>query len=81
MSAYAIVRRSMVAISFASDGHRAVDIASDVFDTNGASPRIQGLAAKQMAFGHALTGDKDASARALDRAMWCIDQGIGFTRT
>ncbi|MEV5832864.1 helix-turn-helix transcriptional regulator [Nocardia sp. NPDC052112] len=69
MSAYAIVRRSMVAISFASDGHRAVDIASDVFDTNGASPRIQGLAAKQMAFGYALTGDKDASARALDRAM------------
>lgn len=69
MSAYGLVRRSMVAISFAGDGRRAVDSASAVLEMRDASPRIQGLAAKQLAFGYALTGDELASSRALDRAM------------
>ncbi|MBF6096737.1 helix-turn-helix transcriptional regulator [Nocardia cyriacigeorgica] len=69
VSAYCFVRRSMMAISFASDGRRAVDSASAVLHMSGASPRIQGLAAKQAAFGYALTGDEEASNRALDRAM------------
>ncbi|NEW29265.1 helix-turn-helix domain-containing protein [Nocardia cyriacigeorgica] len=69
MSAYCFVRRSMMAISFTSDGHRAVDNASAALNMNGVSPRIQGLAEKQIAFGHALTGDESASNRALDRAM------------
>lgn len=30
---------------------------------------MRGLAAKQMAFGYALVGDRDASCRALDQAM------------
>lgn len=30
---------------------------------------MKGLAAKQMAFGHALTDNRDASCRALDEAM------------
>ncbi|PEH75063.1 hypothetical protein CRM89_02895 [Nocardia sp. FDAARGOS_372] len=33
------------------------------------SPRVKGLAEKQMAFGYALVGDENASLRALDRAM------------
>ena len=36
---------------------------------SGASPRMRGLAAKQMAFGYALGGDRDASCRALDEAV------------
>ncbi|MFI7002090.1 helix-turn-helix domain-containing protein [Nocardia sp. NPDC050175] len=69
MAAYCTVRRSMIAISFASDGRRAIDLAHDVLDAPDPSPRIAGLAAKQMAFGYALSGDADASMRALDRAM------------
>ncbi|WP_280216176.1 helix-turn-helix domain-containing protein [Nocardia cyriacigeorgica] len=69
VSAYCFVRRSMLAISFASDGRRAVDNASAVLHMSKTSPRIQGLAAKQIAFGYALNGDEDASNRALDHAM------------
>lgn len=69
MSEYGFVRRSMMAISFTSDGFQAVDNASAVLDMREASPRIQGLACKQMAFGYALAGNEDASVRALDRAM------------
>ncbi|MFK0250870.1 helix-turn-helix domain-containing protein [Amycolatopsis azurea] len=69
MTAYTFVRRSMMAISFASDGHRAVDHAQAAYDMPGAPTRIRGLAAKQMAFGHALAWEPDASARALDQTM------------
>ncbi|WP_156959412.1 helix-turn-helix transcriptional regulator [Nocardia sp. BMG51109] len=76
ISAYGFVRRSMVAISFASDGYRAVDNASVVLSMSGASPRIQGLAVKQMAFGYALAGDENASNRALDRAMKLLEKPV-----
>ena len=69
MAEYGFVRRSMMVISFSGDGRRAVDHAYHVFEISGASPRIKGLAANQMAFGYALVGNKDASHRALDEAM------------
>ena len=69
MVAYSFVRRSMMAISFASDGLRAVDTAQQVIEMPGAPARAKGLAAKQMAFGYALARDSNASARALDEAV------------
>ncbi|MBF6071314.1 helix-turn-helix domain-containing protein [Nocardia farcinica] len=69
VAAYSFVRRSMLAISFTNDGHRAVDNAGAAFGIGGVSPRVKGLAEKQMAFGYALVGDENASLRALDRAM------------
>lgn len=74
MSAYGFVRRSMMVISFTGDGHRAVDNASTVLAMRDASPRVRGLAAKQMAFGHALVGDEPASNRQLDAAMSLLSQ-------
>ena len=69
MTEYGFVRRSMMVISFSGDGQRAVNQAYHVFEISGASPRMRGLAAKQMAFGYALGGDRDASCRALDEAV------------
>lgn len=69
MVAYTFVRRSMMAISFTNDGRRAVDTAQLVLGMSSAPARIKGLAAKQMASGYALAGDRDASAGALDTAM------------
>lgn len=69
MTAYTFVRRSMMAISFASDGVRAVDQARAAFEQRDAPVRVRGLAAKQMAFGYALSRKADASARLLDAAM------------
>ncbi|RSM62973.1 hypothetical protein DMH03_13075 [Amycolatopsis sp. WAC 01376] len=74
MTAYTFVRRSMMAVSFASDGHRAVDHALAAYEMPLAPVRIRGLAAKQMAFGHALAWEADASARALDQAMILLDE-------
>ena len=69
MTEYSFVRRSMMVISFSGDGRRAIDQARLVFEISGASPRMKGLAAKQMAYGYALTGNSDESHRALDDAM------------
>lgn len=69
MTEYSFVRRSMMVISFSGDGRRAVDQARLVFEISDASPRTKGPAAKQMAFGYALTGNRDASRRILDEAM------------
>lgn len=69
MTAYGFVRRSMMVISFSGDGLRAVDNATAVFAMSNTSPRMQGLAAKQMAFGYALAGVESASNHALDDAM------------
>ncbi|MDQ3760389.1 MAG: hypothetical protein M3460_01385 [Actinomycetota bacterium] len=69
MTEYSFVRRSMMVISFSGDGRRAIDQARHVFEISDASPRMKGLAAKQMAFGYALACNRDASYRALDEAM------------
>ena len=69
MSAYGFVRRSMMVISFSGEGQPAIENAQAVFSMSNVSPRLQGLAAKQIAFGHALVGNASASSRALDDAM------------
>jgi transcriptional regulator with XRE-family HTH domain len=69
MVAYGFVRRSMLALSYADDGCRAVENAEVALRTPGATSRIRGLAAKQMAFGWALLQRPDDSSRALDAAM------------
>ncbi|MEO7195058.1 MAG: helix-turn-helix transcriptional regulator [Pseudonocardiaceae bacterium] len=69
MTEYSFVRRSMMVMSFSSDGRRAVDQAHHVLDMPDAAPRMKGLAAKQMAYGYALAGNRDASRHALDAAM------------
>jgi hypothetical protein len=74
MAEYGFVRRSMMVISFSGDGRRAVNQAHHVFEIPDTSPRIKGLAANQMAFGYALTGNRDASYRALDEAMKWLAQ-------
>jgi len=61
-------------ISFVGDGYRAVDNASTVFAMRDASPRMRGLAAIQMSFGHALTRNESDSNRQLDTAMNLLSQ-------
>lgn len=69
MVAYSFVRRSMLAISHASDGRQAVENARTALSLAGGTHRIRALAAKQMAFGYALVRQRDDSQRALDLAM------------
>jgi transcriptional regulator with XRE-family HTH domain len=74
MIAYAFVRHSMMAITFADDGRRAVENAQYVLRIPGAPAYIRGLAAKQMSFGYALVGSAHDSARALDLATRLLGQ-------
>lgn len=69
MTAYGHVRRSMLAISHTSDAMTAVDQAMIAFRASRSPARVRGLAAKQIAFGHALAGQADESRRALDQAV------------
>ena len=76
MVEYGFVRRSQVVISFSGDGRRAVDQAHHVFEISNASPRMKGLAARQISYGYALTGNKDASYRSLDEAVSWLDRPV-----
>jgi len=76
MTAWGFVRRSVTVMSFSSDGLRVVDQARPVLEMAQVSPRMKGLAAKQMAYGYALAGDRDASRRALDTAMDWLAQPV-----
>jgi transcriptional regulator with XRE-family HTH domain len=69
MVSYSHVRRSMLAISFASDGLAAVEQARHALRTPGTPPRVKAMAAKQMAFGFALAHQGDASRHALDQTL------------
>jgi len=66
MAAYAHVRRSMLAVSYSSDGLAAVEQAALAVRGPNVPSRIRGLAAKQMAYGYALSGQPDATKRALE---------------
>ncbi|MEO7194963.1 MAG: helix-turn-helix transcriptional regulator [Pseudonocardiaceae bacterium] len=70
------IRRSMMVMSFSGDGLRVVGEARPVLDMPQASPRMKGLAAKQMASGYALAGNRDASRRTLDAAMDWLAQPV-----
>ncbi|MGB6165624.1 MAG: helix-turn-helix transcriptional regulator [Pseudonocardiaceae bacterium] len=74
MMAFTCVRRSMMASHSPGHGLRAVDQARPVLDMPQASPRMKGMAAKQMASGYALAGNRDESRRALDAAMGWLAQ-------
>jgi hypothetical protein len=75
MTAFLFVRRSVVA-SFSSDGLRVVDLARPVLEMPQASPRMKGFAAKQVASGYALAGNRDESRRAMDAAMDYLAQPL-----
>jgi hypothetical protein len=74
MVAYSHVRRSMLASTCAGDGRAAVEHAHRASCVPGAPVRVRALAAKQMAYGHALTGDPDACVRALDQTARLLDE-------
>lgn len=76
MTAYTHIRRSMLAVSFSSDGPAAVEQAVLALRTPDAPPRIRGLAAKQMAYGYALSGRPDATSRALDLIAAHFDRAV-----
>lgn len=76
MSAFTFMRRSMIVMSFSGDGLRAVDQARPVLDMPQASPRMKGMAAKQVAAGYALAGNREESRRALDAAMDWLAQPV-----
>jgi Helix-turn-helix domain len=74
MTAHAHIRRSMLAGTCAGDGRAAVEHANQASRTPGAPTQVRALAAKQAAYGHALTGDPDACARALDQTACLFDE-------
>ena len=69
MASYTHVRRSMLAISYASDGLAAAEQALLALHTPGTPPRIRAMAAKQAAYGYALAQRPDASKRALEKTV------------
>jgi hypothetical protein len=73
-SPYTHVRRSMLAVTFTSDGHAAADHATHALHQPQTPARIRGLAAKQLAYGYALTGSSDASKHALDQTFALFNQ-------
>jgi hypothetical protein len=74
MTAYAHVRRSTLASSCAGDGPAAVEHATQALQIPHAPPRIVAEAAKQLAYGHALAGQRDECHRALDRIATLFDR-------
>lgn len=73
MVAYAHVRRSMLAISYGSDGLAAAEQALLALHTPSTPARIRGLAANQLALGYALAQQPDASKQALEQAVQFFD--------
>ncbi len=74
MTAYAHVRRSTLASNCAGDGPAAVEHATQSLQIRDAPPRIIAEAAKQLAYGHALAGQRDECHRALDRIAILFDR-------
>lgn len=66
MVAYTCVRRSMIALTFGDTGPQAVRHAALALEMPQVPSHVRALAAKQMAYGYALAGQADDSARALD---------------
>jgi Helix-turn-helix domain len=77
MTAWGFVRRTSMVMSFSGDGLRVVDQARPVLDNMPhASPRMKGLAAREIAYGYALAGNRDESHHALDAAMGWLAQPV-----
>lgn len=76
MNAWSFVRRASMVSCFSGDGFRIVDQARPILDMPDASPRMKGLASREMAYGFALTGDRDESNRALDATLSWLTQPV-----
>ena len=76
MTAWGFVRRSAIVKCFSGDGLRVIDQARPVLDMPHTSPRMKGLAAKNIAYGYALVDNRDESHRALDAAMGWLAQPV-----
>jgi transcriptional regulator with XRE-family HTH domain len=73
MVAYTHVRRSALAGSLAGDGTSAGEHAANALHVPDISARIWALAAKQAAYGYALSGRPDACKQALDQTVRLVD--------
>jgi hypothetical protein len=73
MVAYTHVRRSALAGSLAGDGTSAGEHAANALHVPDISARIRALAAKQAAYGYALSGRPDACKQALDQTERLVD--------
>jgi hypothetical protein len=73
MVTHAHVRRSTLAITFASDGPLAVEHAGRALRAPHAPAAIKALAAKQMAHGYALAGHPAAAHQALEQMAGFFD--------
>lgn len=76
MTAFGFIRRSAIIDCFSGDGLRVIDQARPVLEMPHASPRMKGLAAKNIAHGYARAGNRDESRRALDAAMGWLAQPV-----
>lgn len=78
MTGWNFVQRTIIVQVFSGDGSHVVSQARQVLDMpqNQASPRMKGIAAHQMAYGYALSGNQDESRRALDNAVDWLAQPI-----
>jgi transcriptional regulator with XRE-family HTH domain len=73
MSAYTHVRRSILASTCAGGGRAVVEHAAHALRAPDAPRWVRAEAAKQVAYGHALTGRPDACDRYLDLALALFD--------
>jgi transcriptional regulator with XRE-family HTH domain len=73
LAAYALVRRANITL-YRDDAVATIELARLAREQPGISARVQGLAAQREAQGHALNGDYDACARALDAAADLLDR-------
>jgi Helix-turn-helix domain len=74
MTVYAHTRRSELASTCAGDGRAAIEHATHAIRTPGAPTWVRAFAAKQIAYGHALTGNPDACRRALDQTARLMER-------
>jgi DNA-binding XRE family transcriptional regulator len=73
IESYAFVREAGLAL-YRQDSASTIDLARQAQRIGRPSARTLGLALRREAQGHALTGDRDACMRAMDRAVELLDQ-------
>lgn len=75
---YTLVREAGLAL-YRQDAKSTVDLARQAQQLGRPTARVLGLAARREAQGHALAGDGDAYARAMDRAVELLGQSTSDT--
>jgi tetratricopeptide (TPR) repeat protein len=76
MVAFTLYRRSLLAIDHANDGRQAIELAEQALRIPNTLPSVKGAALDRVSRGYALLGDRDASARAMDRAIPYLSQAV-----